>query len=47
MIPCAKNVSVSLGVEDILPRVTVERLLEPLLVESVPADQKYHICLAN
>jgi hypothetical protein len=27
---------ISLGVEDILPWVTVEWLLEPLLVESVP-----------
>lgn len=32
----AKNDSISLGVEDILPWMTVEWLLEPLLVESVP-----------
>ena len=30
----------SLGVEDILPRVTVEWLLEPLLIKGVPVDQR-------
>ena len=35
----AKNGSISLGVQDILPWVTVERLLKPLLVEGVPANQ--------
>jgi len=29
----------SLGVQDILPWVTVERLLKPLLVEGVPVNQ--------
>jgi len=30
---------ISLGVQDILPWVTVEWLLKPLLVEGVPANQ--------
>jgi len=40
IIPCTKNDSISLGVEDILPWVTVEWLLEPLLVKSVPVNPR-------
>ena len=40
IIPCTKNDSISLSVEDILPWVTVEWLLEPLLVKSVPVNPR-------